>query len=51
MLAEFPEAGRKVSAALAARTLSLVDGLDAARLRALDADLPGPGAHEPRAPT
>lgn len=37
VLAEFPEAAAKVRAALAQRMLRLVDGLDAARVRSIDA--------------
>ena len=37
VLAEFPEAADKVRAALAERMLRLVDGLDAARVRSIDA--------------
>ena len=36
VLAEFPEAARKVRAALAARTRQLVNGLDAARIKSFD---------------
>ena len=37
VLTEFPEAANKVRAALAERMLRLVDGLDAARVRSIDA--------------
>ncbi len=37
VLAEFPEAADKIRAALAQRMLRLVDGLDAARVRSIDA--------------
>jgi len=45
VLAEFPEAAGKVRAALAARMQRLVEGLDAARARSIDA------ARSERAPT
>ena len=46
VLAEFPEAAEKVRAALAERTRSLVEGLDAARVRSIDA-----AARRPQTPT
>jgi CRP-like cAMP-binding protein len=46
VLAEFPEAADKVRAALAQRMLRLVDGLDAARVRSIDAS-----RQPPRTPT
>ena len=44
VLAEFPEAAGKLRAALAARTRSLVDSLDAARARSIDGRAPRPRA-------
>ena len=44
VLAEFPAAADKIRAALAERTRKLVDGLDAARLRSLEAAPPTPAA-------
>ncbi|MGO9418919.1 Crp/Fnr family transcriptional regulator [Roseiarcus sp.] len=46
VLSEFPEAAQKVRAALAERTRRLVDGLDAARARSIDA-----APLRPRVPT
>jgi CRP-like cAMP-binding protein len=40
VLAEFPEAAEKIHAALADRTRRLVEGLDAARVRSIDASAP-----------
>jgi CRP-like cAMP-binding protein len=45
VLAEFPEAAKKVRAALAQRTRRLVDGLEATRIRSFD----GAAAPDPRA--
>ena len=48
VLAEFPEAALKIRAALEKRTLKLVDGLDAVRVKSLDAAAAAPGGRAPR---
>ena len=47
VLAEFPEAASRIRAALAKRTLKLVNGLEAVRVKSLDGAA-APGGRAPR---